>query len=94
MEMHARLPERLKVGLPSELLKRRPDLRQSEQTIRAAECLDDAFVVDNLVEIQRIHPFRVKSGKHLVHDNEQIELLTAVCCYCRCWDRTTPLHAT
>ena len=28
MEMHARLPERLKVGLPSELLKRRPDLRQ------------------------------------------------------------------
>ena len=37
MEMHARLPERLKVGLPSELLKRRPDLRQSEQTLRAAE---------------------------------------------------------
>lgn len=37
MEMHARLPERLAVGLPSELLKRRPDLRRSEQTLRAAE---------------------------------------------------------
>lgn len=37
MEMHARLPERLQVGLPSELLKRRPDLRRSEQTLRAAE---------------------------------------------------------
>ena len=32
-------------------------LVRSEQTIRATECLDDAFVVDNLVEIQRIHPF-------------------------------------
>ena len=44
MEMHARLPERLKVGLPSELLKRRPDLRQSEQTLRAAEAAMGSLV--------------------------------------------------
>ena len=37
MGMYARLPEQLAIGLPSELLKRRPDLRQSEQTLRAAE---------------------------------------------------------
>ena len=32
-------------------------LVRPEQAVRAAERLDDAFVVDNLVEIQRIHPF-------------------------------------
>jgi len=37
MEVRERLPERLPVGLPSELLRRRPDLRRSEQTLRAAE---------------------------------------------------------
>ena len=48
MEMHARLPERLKVGLPSELLKRRPDLRQSEQTLRAAEAAMGMASADRL----------------------------------------------
>ena len=43
--------------------------------------LDDAFIINDFVEVQRVHPFRVESGKHLVHDNEQIELLTAVRCY-------------
>ena len=60
-------------------------LVRPEQAVRAAERLDDAFVVDDLVEIQRIHPFRVKSGEHLVHDNEQIELLAAVRRYAVIW---------
>ncbi|WP_300747925.1 efflux transporter outer membrane subunit [uncultured Alistipes sp.] len=37
MEWQSHLPEEFPVGLPSELLKRRPDLRQSEQDLRAAE---------------------------------------------------------
>lgn len=37
MELQSHLPEEFPVGLPSELLKRRPDLRQSEQKLRAAE---------------------------------------------------------
>ena len=53
----------------------------AKQTIRTTERLNDAFVVDNLIEIQRIHPFRVEPSEHLVYDNEQIKLLAAVRCY-------------
>lgn len=37
MGLQSRLPAEQPVGLPSELLRRRPDLRQSEQELRAAE---------------------------------------------------------
>ena len=36
MNMNVRMPDSLPVGLPSTLLQRRPDVRQSEQQLRAA----------------------------------------------------------
>lgn len=36
MDIDTELPEELPIGLPSELLKRRPDIRQSEQQLRSS----------------------------------------------------------
>ena len=36
MDIDAELPEELPIGLPSELLKRRPDIRQTEQQLRSS----------------------------------------------------------
>ncbi len=53
----------------------------TEQSVRATERLDDVLIVDDFVEVQRVDPFRVESCQHLVHDNQQIELLLAVLLY-------------
>ena len=58
MSLDARLPERLSVGLPSELLRRRPDLRQSEQTLRAAEAAMGVAYADRFPRIT----FRLTGG--------------------------------
>ena len=50
----------------------------AEQAIRAAERLDDALVVDDLVEVERVEPFGVEAREHLVHYDEQVDTRVAV----------------
>ena len=50
----------------------------AEQAVRAAERLDDALVVDDLVEVQRVHPLRVEAREHLVDHDEDVYPLVAV----------------
>ena len=50
----------------------------AEQAIGAAERLDDALVVDDLVEVERVEPFGVEAREHLVHYDEQVDARVAV----------------
>ena len=40
--------------------------------------MDDALVVDDLVEIERVEPFGVEAREHLVHYDEQVDAGVAV----------------
>ena len=49
-----------------------------EDPVRAAERLDEALVLQHLVEVERVDPFGVEARQHLVHDDEDVELLLRV----------------
>ena len=51
---------------------------RAEQAVGAAEGLDDALVVDDLVEIERVEPLGVEAREHLVHHDEQVDAALAV----------------
>ena len=44
----------------------------AEQAVCAAERLDDVFVFDGLVEVERVEPFGIEACEHLIHHDEQI----------------------
>ena len=45
------------------------------EAIRARKRLNQILVFQDLVEIERIDPLRVKACEHLIHDNQKIQLL-------------------
>ena len=50
-------------------------LIRAEQSVRAAERLDNVLVVDDLVEIQRVDPLGIEARQHLVDHDQQINPL-------------------
>ena len=50
----------------------------AEQAVGAAEGLDDALVVDDFVEVERVEPLGVEASEHLVHHDEQVDATLAV----------------
>ena len=53
-------------------------LVRAEQAVCATECLDDVFVFDHLVEVERVEPFGVEAREHLLHHDEQVNAGIAV----------------
>jgi len=48
---------------------------RAKETIGAAKGLDDVLVFHHLIHIERIDPLRVEAGKHLIHHDEEVQLL-------------------
>ncbi len=54
-------------------------LVRPEQAVGSRERLNDVFILQQLVEVERVHPFRVEAGQHLIHHDQQIELFVWFC---------------
>ena len=53
-------------------------LVRAEQAVGATEGLDDALVVDDLVEVEGVEPLGVETCEHLVHHDEQVDAALSV----------------
>ena len=66
------LLHRMRLAIISDDAKR---LIGSEKSVGSGKCLNDVLILQYLVHIQRVDPLRVKAGKHLIHYNQEVELL-------------------
>ena len=57
------------------ILNRAKGLIRTEKTIRARKGLDNVFIRKHFIHIKRVDPFGVKPSKHLIHNDQKVDLL-------------------
>ena len=49
-------------------------LIRPKQAVGAGKCLNQPFVLQHLIQIQRVDPLGIKSRQHLIHHDQQVDL--------------------
>ena len=50
-------------------------LVRPKEPVSAGESLDDVFIAQHLVQVKGVDPFGIKARQHLIHHNQQFNLL-------------------
>ena len=65
-------------NVPEEWFSSFFDAPENFKAAPGGESLDDVFIVQHLVQIQRVHPSGMESGEELVHDYYQVKLFVRI----------------